>query len=51
VRWLIQDQIEGDAALNYDASRGPVKAPLLMWGHYLWADGTTPRQSDGLVWE
>ena len=24
-RWLIQDQIKGDAALNYDATRGPVK--------------------------
>jgi hypothetical protein len=50
-RWLIQDQIKGDAALNYDAARGPVKAPLLLWGPYLWADGTTPRKSDGLVWK
>jgi hypothetical protein len=51
VRWLIQDQIKGDAALNYDAERGTVKAPLLLWGPYLWADGTTPRKSDGLTWE
>jgi len=51
VRWLIQDQIKGDAELNYDASRGPVKAPLLLWGPYLWADGTTPRKSDGLIYE
>lgn len=51
VRWLIQDQIKGDAALNYDPERGPVKAPLLLWGPYLWADGVTPRKSDGLVWE
>jgi hypothetical protein len=42
-RWLIQDQIKGNAELNYDPSRGPVKAPLLLWGPYLWADGTTPR--------
>ncbi len=50
-RWLIQDQIKGEPSLNYDAKRGPVKAPLLLWGPYLWADGTTPRKSDGLVWE
>lgn len=49
-RWLIQDQIKGDAALNNDASKGPVKAPLLLWGPYLWADGTTPRKSDGLTY-
>ena len=51
VRWLIQDQIKGDAGLNYDAERGAVKAPLLLWGPYLWADGVTPRKGDGLVWE
>jgi hypothetical protein len=51
VRWLIQKQIDGDKQLNYDASRGPVKAPVLLWGPYLWADGTTPRKSDGLVWK
>jgi len=51
VRWLIQAQIKGDAALNYDARFGEVKAPLLLWGPYFWADGTTPRKSDGLVWE
>ena len=50
-RWLIQDQIKGEAALNYDAARGPVKAPLLLWGPYFWADGVTPRQSDKLIWE
>jgi hypothetical protein len=51
VRRLIQDQLKGDAALNADAGRGAVKAPLLLWGPYLWADGTTPRKGDGLVWE
>jgi hypothetical protein len=50
-RWLIQDQIAGQKGLNYDASRGDVKAPLLLWGPYFWADGTTPRKSDGLVWK
>jgi len=50
-RWLIRDQIKGDAGLNYDPGRGAVKAPLLLWGPYLWADGVTPRKGDGLVWE
>ena len=43
-RWLIQHQIKGDAELNYDAANGAAKAPLLLWGPYFWADGTTPRQ-------
>jgi hypothetical protein len=50
VRWLIQRQIKGDKALNYDATRGEVNAPVLLWGPYLWADGTTPRRSDRLVY-
>ena len=48
VKWLIEDQFNGDPALSYGQA-GPVRAPLLMWGPYLWADGSTPR-SDGLVW-
>ena len=51
VRWLIQDQIKGNAELNYDSTRGPVKAPVLLWGPYFWGDGTTPRKRDGLIWE
>jgi hypothetical protein len=50
VRWLIRDQIKGEPALNFDAAKGEVKAPLLLWGPYLWADGTTPRKSDGLTY-
>ena len=44
-RWLIQDQIKGDAELSL------TKAPLLLWGPYFWGDGTTPRKSDKLIWE
>lgn len=51
VRWLIRDQMKGETDLNYDTDKGAVKAPLLLWGPYLWADGTTPRKADGLVWE
>ena len=44
-RWLIEDQIDGggETGTTYQ------NAPVLMWGPYLWADGTDPR-SDGLVW-
>jgi len=50
VRWLIEAQINNDPNLKFDAAKGPAQAPLLLWGPYLWADGTQPRQSDGLVW-
>ncbi len=49
VKWMIEDQISGDPALNFNPDLGPVEAPVLVWGPYLWANGTTPR-SDGLVW-
>ncbi|MBS0207066.1 MAG: hypothetical protein JSS49_29670 [Planctomycetes bacterium] len=49
-RWLIQDQISGAAALNFNPDLGTVKAPVLLWGPYLWADGTTPRQADKLIY-
>jgi len=50
VKWLIADQIAGDMTLNTDERRGPVEAPWLAWGPYLWADGLNAR-SDGLTWE
>jgi hypothetical protein len=50
VRWLIEDQMKGESELNYDPKKGEVKSPLLLWGPYLWGDGTKPRKSDGLVW-
>jgi uncharacterized protein (TIGR03437 family) len=45
MKWLIEAQINGDAALDYSSG----KFPWLAWGPYLWADGTTLR-GDGLVW-
>ncbi len=45
VRHLIQRQMTGDAALAAE------KAPLLLWGPYLWAEGTKGRKLDDLKWE
>ena len=50
VKWLIERQLKGDADLNYDSIKGPVKAPWLSWGPYLWANGTTKR-ADGFYYE
>ncbi len=49
VKWLIEQQANGDPQLNSDPAAGPVLAPWLGFGPYLWTDGLTPR-SDGLVW-
>jgi hypothetical protein len=51
VRWLIEQQIKGEPALNHDSAKGEVKSPLLLWGPYLWADGVKGRKSDELVWK
>jgi len=48
-KWAIQDQINGRGNLNWDPTKGAVVAPLLSWGSYLWANGTSPR-SDGFAW-
>ncbi|MEO6461908.1 MAG: T9SS type A sorting domain-containing protein [Candidatus Eisenbacteria bacterium] len=50
VRWLIEEQVAGSPALNHDPGAGPVMAPWLAWGPYLWADGLVPRAADGLTW-
>lgn len=46
MRWLIQDQIAGEAELNFKPTRGTVRSPLILWGPYLWADGETPRKDE-----
>lgn len=50
VRWLIQKQITGDPQLNFDPARGEEKAPIAIWGPYLWTCGHQPRKTDGLIW-
>jgi hypothetical protein len=50
MRGLIQKQMSGDAALNADPAKGEVKAPVLLWGPYLWAAGATARKTDGLTY-
>ena len=49
VKWLIEAQIAGVDSLNYDPAAGPVQAPWLSWGPYLWSDGLAGR-ADGMVW-
>jgi hypothetical protein len=50
VKWLIEQQLNGDPALNFDPKQGAVRAPWLSWGPYLWANGSTPRK-DGFHFE
>jgi hypothetical protein len=49
VKWMIERQIQG-VALNHDPAQGPITAPWMAWGPYLWADGLNAR-GDGLAWE
>jgi hypothetical protein len=48
-KWMIEHQISGAPLLNYNPALGPVEAPWIAWGPYMWADGLIPR-SDGLTW-
>ncbi len=51
VRGVIEAQMKGAAAMNSDAAKGPVVAPVILWGPYLWADGMKGRKGDALVWK
>jgi hypothetical protein len=50
VKWLIEQQLKGEAALNFDPDKAEVRAPWLSWGPYLWANGTSKRK-DGVFYE
>jgi Cu/Ag efflux protein CusF len=50
VKWLIERQLHGDPALNFDPKKGDVRAPWLSWGPYLWANGNRPN-ADGFSYE
>jgi hypothetical protein len=50
VRWLIEQQLKGDPALNFEPKKGAVKAPWLSWGPYLWANGARKR-GDGFYYD
>ncbi|HSI32028.1 MAG TPA: hypothetical protein VK986_00430 [Tepidisphaeraceae bacterium] len=45
VRGLIGQQVAGDRGLAYG------DAPVLLWGPYLWTDGTKGRAADKVTWE
>ena len=48
VKWLIEDQLQGDTALRFRGTNAI--ASWLAWGPNIWTDGETPRQTDGLNW-
>ena len=50
VKWAIEDQLNGNANLNYNPNNGPVVAPWMSWGPYYWANGMLGR-NDGLEWD
>jgi len=54
VKWAIESQINEMRGLPGNPRAGTLNytkksAPLIVWGPYLWANGTIPR-SDGVVW-
>jgi hypothetical protein len=55
VRWAIESQINEMRGQLADSHAGTLNyakkaAPVILWGPYLWANGTTPR-TDGFFWD
>jgi hypothetical protein len=50
-KWLIEKQLKGDPALNFDPAKGPIHAPWMSWSAYLWTNGPEPRKLDGVYFE
>ena len=49
IQSALLDQIGGDPSLNYNPANGPVVAPWMGYGPYIWANGLIAR-SDGLTY-
>lgn len=47
-KFLIEDQINGVPGLRYKGN--DAVAPMVTWGWYEWANGSTTPRSDGFVW-
>jgi hypothetical protein len=45
VQWLIRSQMKGE-----DKELADPAMPVLLWGPYLWTDGSKGRPGDSLVW-
>jgi hypothetical protein len=55
VKWAIESQINEMRGQPWNERAGTLNyakklAPLIVWGPYLWANGTTARRSDGFSW-
>ncbi len=51
VRWVIADQVAKDSRINADPAQGEIKAPVALWGPYLWSNGIKGRKIDGLIYD
>lgn len=48
-KWLIEDQMNGAPGTRYKGNNAEV--PLITWGWYEWAYGTSQPRKDGFTWE